>query len=64
MITNAYTGGSDDLKKTWDTAPKHRDAVFNDFCQAVLDYDRGDDVLQLGRIDLPALRHYLTRDVP
>ena len=24
VITNAYTGGSDDLKKTWDQAPKHR----------------------------------------
>ena len=64
VITNAYTGGSDDLKKTWDSAPKHRDDAFNDFCRAELDYDRGDDVLQLGRIDLPALRHYLTHAVP
>lgn len=64
VITNAYTGGSDDLKKTWDAAPKHRDAVFNDFCAAELDYDRGDDVLQLGRMDLPAIRRYLTREVP
>ncbi len=64
VITNAYTGGSDDLKKTWDQAPKHRDAAFNDFCAAELDYSRGDDVLQLGRMDLPAIRRYLTRDVP
>ena len=64
VITNAYTGGSDDLKKTWDDAPKHRDAVFNDFCAAELDYSRGDDVLQLGRMDLPAIRRYLTREVP
>lgn len=64
VITNAYTGGSDDLKKTWDNAPKHRDAAYNDFCEAQLDYNRGDDVLQLGRMDLAALRHYLSRDVP
>ena len=64
VITNAYTGGSDELKKTWDQAPKHRAAVFNDFCAAQLDYTRGDDVLQLGQIDLPALRRYLSREVP
>lgn len=64
VITNAYTGGSDDLKKTWDDAPKHREAPFNDFCAQQLDYLRGDDVLQLGRMDLPAIRRYLTREVP
>ncbi|WP_375282015.1 hypothetical protein [Pseudooctadecabacter sp.] len=64
IITNAYTGGSDDLKKTWEAAPKHRDEVYNTFCADQLDYDRGDDVLQLGRMDLPAIRRYLTREVP
>ena len=64
VITNAYTGGSDDLKKTWDEAPKHRDETFNAFCEAELDYNRGDDVLQLGRMDIPAIRRYLTREVP
>ncbi len=64
VITNAYTGGSDDLKKTWEQAPKHREAAFNNFCAAELDYERGDDVLQLGRMDLPAIRRYLTRAVP
>lgn len=64
VIANAYTGGSDDLKKTWIEAPKHRDGTFNDFCSAELDYTRGDDVLQLGRMDLPAIRRYLTREVP
>ncbi|MEL6959131.1 MAG: hypothetical protein AAGL89_09300 [Pseudomonadota bacterium] len=64
VITNAYTGGSDDLKKTWEAAPKHRDAVFNAFCESELDYVRGDDVLQLGRMDLPAIRRYLSREVP
>ena len=64
VITNAYTGGSDDLKKTWAHAPKHRDPAYNDFCEAELDYVRGDDVLQLGRMDMPAIRRYLTRVVP
>jgi hypothetical protein len=64
VIENAYTGGSDDLKKTWDAAPKHRDDSYNAFCAAMLDYDRGDDVLQLGRMDLAAMRTYLSREVP
>ncbi len=64
VITDAYTGGSDDLKKTWDSAPKHRDDRFNAFCADTLDYRRGDDVLQLGRMDLAAIRRYLAREVP
>ncbi|MEM7723207.1 MAG: hypothetical protein AAF376_12620 [Pseudomonadota bacterium] len=64
IITNAYTGGSDDLKKTFEEAPKHRDAIYNDFCEQSLDYARGDDVLQLGRIDLGVTRSYLRNSVP
>ena len=64
VITNAYTGGSDDLKKTWEEAPKHRDVRFNDYCADVLDYDRGDDVIQLGQMDMAAIRRYLSREVP
>jgi hypothetical protein len=64
VITDAYTGGSDDLKKTWDSAPKHRDSAFNDYCAATLDYARGDDVIQIGQMDLSAMRQYLRREVP
>lgn len=64
VIANAYTGGSDHLKKTFEDAPKHRDAAFNDFCANALDYDRGDDVIQLGQIDLATALSYLTREVP
>jgi hypothetical protein len=64
VITDAYTGGSDDLKKTWETAPKHRDPRYNDYCAAALDYGRGDDVLQLGQMDQAAMRTYLAREVP
>ncbi len=64
VITNAYTGGSDPLKKSYETAPKHRDAQYNAFCARELDYVRGDDVLQLGRIDLAGARRYLLSEVP
>ena len=64
VISNAYTGGSDHLKKTYAAAAKHRHAEFNEFCAAELDYARGDDVLQIGRIDLAASRRYLLNSVP
>jgi hypothetical protein len=64
VITDAYTGGSDPLKKTFDEAPKHRDPQYSDFCARELNYDRGDDVLQIGRIDLAAARSYLFEQVP
>ena len=64
VIRNAYTGGSDHLKKSFADSSKHRDAVHNDFCERELDYDRGDDVLQIGEMNLQAARRYLTKDVP
>ena len=64
VITNSYTGGSDHLKKTLGEAPKHRDAVYNDLCADLLDYDRGDDVLQIGEISLDTARSYLARALP
>ncbi|MEH3041565.1 MAG: hypothetical protein PGN21_16070 [Sphingomonas paucimobilis] len=64
VITNAYTGGSDNLKKSFAVAAKHRDERYNQFCADTLDYDRGDDVLQIGRIDLSTARRFLSRSVP
>jgi hypothetical protein len=64
VITDAYTGGSDALKKSFDAAPKHRDEQTNAFCAHELDYSRGDDLLQIGRIDLAAARRYLFSEVP
>lgn len=64
VITDAYTGGSDNLKKTFDEAPKHRDERANELCRSELDYDRGDDFLQLARLDLGTARGYLLREVP
>jgi hypothetical protein len=52
VIRNAYTGGSDDLKKSYEEAGKHRDPRINRLCQELLDYDRGDDLLQVGALTL------------
>ncbi len=64
VITNAYTGGSDALKKTFEQAPKHRRDRFNELCRCELDYDRGDDILQIGRIDIQAAARYAARVAP
>jgi GNAT superfamily N-acetyltransferase len=64
VITDAYTGGSDALKKTIEEAPQHRDPLYGEFCARELNYDRGDDFLQIGRIDLAAARAYLFEQVP
>jgi hypothetical protein len=64
VITNAYTGGSDNLKKTYAEAPKHRDERANELCRSQLNYDRGDDFLQVACFDQSAALRYLLRDVP
>lgn len=64
VITNAYTGGSDALKKSFDVAAKHRDESYNEFCRNQLDYERGDDVIQLGQMNMKAAHAYLTGAVP
>lgn len=64
VIKNAYTGGSDNLKKTFTQAPQHRNPLYNDFCKNQLDYDRGDDFLQLGQIDIKTYYNYMVHMVP
>ena len=64
VIENSYTGGSDNLKKTWDEAPKHRDDVHNEMCHTQLDYDRGDDFLQIAQFSLGSQQRFLLRSVP
>jgi len=61
VISNAYTGGSDNLKKTFENTPKHRKQIYNDLCAQELNYDRGDDFLQIGQLDIAAVRNYLIR---
>jgi len=50
VIRNAYTGGSDALKKRFEDADEHRDPEINRLCRELLDYDRGDDLLQVGHL--------------
>lgn len=64
VITDAYTGGSDALKKSFEQAPKHRRESYNALCAAELDYGRGDDFLQIGRIDMQAAARYAARVAP
>ncbi len=64
VIMNAYTGGSDNLKKSFDDAPKHRHVIHNEVSARELDYERGDDFLQLGTVTLRAARAYFTRSAP
>ena len=61
VITDSYTGGSDNLKKTFDEAAKHQHPEYNEMCARELDYARGDDYLQLGQFDLSAARQYMLR---
>jgi len=64
VITNAYTGGSDALKKTFEQAAPHRMETYNAFCRDQLDYGRGDDLIQIGRIDMAAAGRYLRKVAP
>ena len=48
----------------WVRRPKHRDQLYNEMCRTQLDYDRGDDFLQIGRFNITAARNYLLRSVP
>jgi hypothetical protein len=64
VITNAYTGGSDDLKKTYQESPKYKDELVNDFCNDELDYERGDDFLQLGNWGMSTTIRFLRLKMP
>lgn len=64
VITNAYTGGSDHLKKSFDQAPKARVEAFNEMCRRELDYGRGDDFLQIGQWTLKTTHTYFLRSAP
>ena len=64
VITDAYRGGSEGLKKRFADAPPHRNPIYGEFCKDRLDYDRGDDFLQIGLIDLAAMRRFLQAEVP
>lgn len=64
VIANAYTGGSDDLKKTFAQAAKHRQDKYNRMCETTLDYARGDDFLQVGQVNMAAAQKYAFAEIP
>ena len=64
VITGSYTGGSDALKKVFESAPRHRVEACNEYCRAQLDYGRGDDFLQIARMDATVITNWLTRRIP
>ena len=64
VIRGSYGGGSDALKKTFDRAPKYRADACNSFCRHMLDYDRGDDLLQIGQMDSSVITNWLARRLP
>jgi hypothetical protein len=65
VIQGSYAGGgSDALKKTFEQAPPYRKAACNEYCRAQLDYGRGDDFLQIGKMDISVITNWLTRRIP
>ncbi len=64
VIENAYTGGSDNLKKTFEDCAKHRDQEFNLVCDTQLNYERGDDFLQIGQLSLSSARDFAFKKIP
>lgn len=64
VIRDAYTRGSDNLKKTFAATTKHRDERVNEMCSQALDYQRGDDFFQVGMINFACSCDYLLRTVP
>jgi hypothetical protein len=64
VIQGSYTGGSDALKKSFESAPRHRVPACNAFCRTQLDYSRGDDVLQLGQLDGTVISNWMSRRLP
>jgi len=55
VISRSYEGGSGLLHKSWDEVAKYRDPRCNELCRRLLDYDRGDDLLLVGRVNLALL---------
>lgn len=63
IIENAYTGGSDNLKKKFEEAPKHRNEIYNEYCGKYLDYVRGDDFLQLAQMSVETYYRYMIHNI-
>jgi hypothetical protein len=63
IISNSYTGGSDNLKKKYDECPKYREETVNLYCKENLDYDRGDDFLQIGMLSGKIIHNFFAKRI-
>lgn len=65
VIRRAFPGGKAALRKTLAEVRLSRDGAVNAWCEEALDYGRGDEVLQVGRVELLAVRtvvrHFVAR---
>lgn len=65
IIQNSYALPSiQDLKKTYKEVKKHRDENVNNFCKERLDYNRGDDFLQIGKWTVEGLFRFARKNIP
>jgi hypothetical protein len=58
-VSDCYPDTAEPLHKTWDEVAKHPDPRCNQMCRRALDYGRGDDLLQVGRVNLALLLRYI-----
>jgi hypothetical protein len=63
IIYDSYTGGSDNLKKTFEESPKYKLEKVNIFCKDKLDYKRGDDFLQIGTLSSKLIHNFFSKRV-
>jgi hypothetical protein len=63
VIYNSYTGGSDNLKKSYEECTKYRNEKANIFCKENLDYQRGDDFIQIGTLSGKLIHNFFSKRV-
>lgn len=55
VIRDSSLGASQHLMHSYEQTAKYRLNDCNEFCRKQLNYERGDEFIQVGRVDLPAL---------
>jgi hypothetical protein len=55
VIKNSCRGPSDALSKPFKETAKYHAGACNSFCREILDYDLGDELFQIGRVNIFAL---------
>jgi hypothetical protein len=61
ILRNGYTGGAENLRKSFDEVPKFMHEIVNTICRDSLDYERGDDFVQVGKFTIGVAQHYIMR---